>query len=80
MAEEGEKSPKIPELEKRIQDLQNGIGVFNKTVNGETNSLPEFKPNPHYPGLSEAVTIKFANERGRFGVASRDIRVKLSWM
>ena len=42
------------------------------------NKLPakvKFSPHPIYPNFSSCVDIQFEVERGRFGVASRDIEV-----
>jgi len=34
-----------------------------------------FSPNTAYPSLSSAISIKYEKDRGRFGIASRDINV-----
>jgi len=78
VTEEGENSLKICELKSKMEDFRNRIGENGKTPGvgvEDLNPLPEFHPNPHYPGLSDAVNIVYAKERGRFGVASRDIGV-----
>ena len=69
--------------------LRESLNVFikelpkeSKTTVTEVNndltvmSLPKLlKKNKQFPAFSDAIEVKYEGERGRFGVASRDIRL-----
>ena len=56
-----------------IEDLKaNGNDVVSKK-----EELPEFHPHPHYPALSNVIKIEYTKRRGRYGVAARDIQVRI---
>lgn len=48
----------------------------NSESSSENNAKSiKFSPNPAYPSLSSAITIEYEKDRGRFGIANRDIKV-----
>ncbi len=46
----------------------------NDVISNE-EELPEFHPHPYYPALSDVIKIEYTKQRGRYGVAARDIQV-----
>ena len=65
----------------KIADMEDKIKLLKMSENSVGNGLAEkdqlvFNPNPLYPALSDAIKIQYTKERGRFGVAARDIKVK----
>ena len=65
-----EKYDKLIEKLKSIRDLPD-----KHLQNDAQNWSLDFSPNSLYPSISSAIDIQFTSERGRFGVASRDIQV-----
>lgn len=72
------KDPSLPEdkrnaLEEKlnalVDDGHNGVelDLCDKKI--------MFSPHPDYPSLSSSIEIKYEKDRGRFGVAARDIKV-----
>ena len=51
----------------------------NDPISNE-EELPEFHPHPHYPALSDVIKIEYTKQRGRYGVAARDIQVFIQKM
>jgi len=66
---------KISEIEEKLKEFKTLNGVENGSVDPDE---VKFNPNPRYPAFSDAVTIEYTSERGRFGVAARDIEVLLT--
>ncbi len=69
-------SEKVSELEQKIRKLRSGEGsgeIRNGLIDPEQFV---FNPNPLYPALSDSIKIEYTKERGRYGVAARDIEVK----
>ena len=40
----------------------------------ENEKIIFFSPNSAYPSLSSSITIKYEKDRGRFGIANKDIK------
>ena len=66
----------------RIDTLRNSsstttASTFAKSSTSQNKPATKvkFSPHPIYPNFSSCVDIQFEAERGRFGVASRDIEV-----
>ena len=58
-----EKLKLMPEPTKHENFLENNVRSIN------------FSPNSAYPSMSSAITIEYEKDRGRFGIANRDIKV-----
>ena len=76
---DAENSGKVSEIEERIRKLDvagesNGLNGAGLSDSDQLN----FRPNPLYPALSEAVKVEYTKEQGRYGVAARDIEVSKS--
>ena len=52
-----------------------GFAKSSTPQNNKPRAKVKFSPHPIYPNFSSCVDIQFEVERGRFGVASRDIEV-----
>ena len=64
----------------RSSSSSSGGGTTTTAFAKSTQNKPhptkvKFSPHPIYPNFSSCVDIQFEVERGRFGVASRDIEV-----
>ena len=57
-----------------LLDRNDVIENDNKIPETERNGVL-FSPHPAYPALSSSIEIKYEEDRGRFGVASRNIKV-----
>lgn len=68
-------SPKILEIKDKLKELEAVNGLKNGSADPDEVN---FNPNPRYPAFSDAVKIEYTKERGRYGVAARDIEVNVT--
>jgi hypothetical protein len=71
LSKEEKNSSKIDEIKSKIEALK----VKGNDVILSDEESPEFHPHPHYPALSDVIKIEYTKQRGRYGVAARDIQV-----
>ena len=66
---------KMTALEAKMKELENGEENDTKRIGDEQEQkVVIFDPHPQYPSLSSAIQIRYETERGRFGIARRDIK------
>ena len=69
---------KLTALQAKLKELENEEEKGTKRIDDESELQQQkvviFDPHPHYPSLSSAIQIRYEPERGRFGIARRDIK------
>ena len=68
---------KMTALEAKMKELENGENDCTDTKrigDEQEQKVVIFDPHPQYPSLSSAIQIRYETERGRFGIARRDIK------
>ena len=66
---------KMTALEAKVKELENGEDCTKRIEDDEEEQkVVIFDPHPQYPSLSSAIQIRYETERGRFGIARRDIK------
>ena len=67
---------KMTALEAKMKELENGENdsTTKRIGDEQEQKVVIFDPHPQYPSLSSAIQIRYETERGRFGIARRDIK------
>ena len=68
---------KLTALQAKVKELENEEEKGTKRIDDESELQQKvviFDPHPQYPSLSSAIQIRYEPERGRFGIARRDIK------
>ena len=66
---------KLSSLQDKVKELESLCSKGNtQRISDELEQKVNFDPHPQYPSLSSTIQIKYEQERGRFGIAKRDIK------
>ena len=69
---------KLSSLQDKVKELESlcsaGSNGNTQRIYDELEQKVNFDPHPQYPSLSSAIQIRYEQERGRFGIAKRDIK------